>query len=91
MGYRDKKNPWHVIFDSYKEEHPDLANDIKVIHPIFYPIVEVEFHDGRRILYEGDTHLCEEVDPNNIERSIWNLYCKADDFKNEQLNQGVQQ
>lgn len=23
--------------------------------------------------------------PNNVERSIWNLYCKDDDFMNEQL------
>ena len=90
MRFSNQKNPWHVIFDSYKEEHPDLADNIKIIHPIFYPIVEVEFYDGRRVLYEGKTHLCEEVDPNNVERSIWNLYCKADDFMNEQLEQGEQ-
>lgn len=55
MRFSNQKNPWHVIFDSYKEEHPDLADSIKIIHPIFYPIVEVEFYDGRRVLYEGKT------------------------------------
>ncbi len=55
MSYRDKKNPWHCIFDSFKNEHADLSESIEVFHPVEYPIIEVDLNDGTRLLYHGVT------------------------------------
>lgn len=74
MRYHDKKNPWYVVFDKYKDEHPDLAPNIKVFHPTIFPIIDVEFKDGTHILYHGRTSSYRPLNPDDFNRVFWDLY-----------------
>lgn len=80
MGYRDRKNPWHVLFDEYKERHRDQIERIKTFHPLCYPYISIEFDDGSEVLYEGTTHLTKEVIPGKLDGCLWRLFCDVDDF-----------
>ena len=74
MAYCDKKNPWHVVFDKYKEDHPEQVNDIKVFHPTIFPIIDIEFKDGSHVLYHGRTSSFRPLDPDKFNETFWALY-----------------
>lgn len=75
MGYRDKKNPWHVVFDKFKEAHPNLSNDIKALHPtIVYPIIAIELNDGTTLFYHGETTTSKVINPDDYDREFFKFY-----------------
>ena len=76
MGYRDTKNPWHIVFDTFKEEYPELSSNIKVFHPVEYPVIEIEYTTGEHILYHGNSKKISRIDPNvknDFYKQLWYL------------------
>lgn len=78
MGYRDKKNPWHVLFDKFKEENPDLVDEIKMFHPVEYPVIKIDFKDGRCILYHGETTETKDIGNEHMYKVLFDLIAKDD-------------
>ena len=75
MGYRNKKNPWHVIFDEFKETHPDIVPYITANHCIIYPVILIDLNDSRQILYHGKRHVYQFVDDSNYNRVLFDMIC----------------
>lgn len=73
MGYRDKKNPWHVLFDKFKDEHRELVDKIKIFHPIIYPVIQVDFLNGEKLLYNGKTRKITYFNEETYNRALWDL------------------
>ena len=75
MGYRDSKNPWFVIFDKFRDTHPNLSAHIKALRPtIVYPIIEVELNDSTTMLYHGETSTSKVINTYNYDREFFDFY-----------------
>lgn len=78
MSYRDKKNPWHVIFDEFKERHLEIESDIVAMHPVIYPVIQIDFKNGAIALYHGKSREYQIVDKNTHDRVLFDMLVPKD-------------
>lgn len=78
MGYRDKKNPWHVIIEEFNARYHELAFCTVATHPVIYPVVQIDFINGSKALYHGKSHICRLVDKNNYDRVLFDMLVPKD-------------
>lgn len=78
MGYRDKKNPWHAIFEEFNIRYPELALFIVATHPVIHPVVQIDFRNGSKALYNGKTHIYQMIDENNYDRVLFDMLVPKD-------------
>lgn len=75
MKFNGRKNPWHVVFDRFRDAHPNLSSEIKALHPtIVYPIIAIELNDGTTMFYHGRTSTSKVIDPDDYDREFFNFY-----------------
>ena len=55
MGYRDSKNPWHMLFDKFCKKCPNISKQVKSWRPFIYPVIDIRLNDGTRMIYNDDT------------------------------------
>ena len=78
MSYRDRKNPWHVIFDEFKMRYPELSPSITGTHPVIYPVVQIDFANGDIILYHGKRHEYCVTTKENYNRILFDMLVLKD-------------
>ena len=50
-----KKITWEVIFDDFKQRHPNLAKRINRYNSYGYATIQIYLDDGMKLIYNYDT------------------------------------